>query len=49
VSPWCDDVAGLRDRLVHDYDQLDLRILRAVLADDLPALVDSIDRLLPDE
>jgi uncharacterized protein with HEPN domain len=43
-----DDIAGMRDRLVHDYDRLNLRILQAVLADDLPALIRTIDLLLPD-
>jgi uncharacterized protein with HEPN domain len=41
-----DDIAGMRDRLVHDYDHLNLRVLRAVLNDDLPRLTRTIDGLL---
>jgi uncharacterized protein with HEPN domain len=44
-----DDIAGMRDRLVHDYDRVNLRLLRAVVNDDLPRLVRTIDEVLKDE
>ena len=36
--PW-DGIAGMRDRLVHDYSNVDVEMLAGVLADDLPDLV----------
>jgi uncharacterized protein with HEPN domain len=44
--PW-DEIAGMRDRLAHDYASVDLDILREVVAEHLPHLVRSIDRVLP--
>jgi uncharacterized protein with HEPN domain len=41
-----DDIAGMRDRLVHDYGCVNLRVLQAVVDDDLPRLIRTIDRLL---
>jgi uncharacterized protein with HEPN domain len=41
-----DGITGMRDRLVHDYDHLNLRVLRAVVDDDLPRLTQTIDLLL---
>lgn len=43
-----DGIAGMRDRLVHDYDRLNLRLLRSVVNHDLPELVRAIDGLLAD-
>ena len=36
--PWR-DIAGLRDRLLHGYDTVDLDILWHIVHDDLPPLV----------
>ncbi len=43
--PW-DAIAGMRDRLVHDYTNIDVEVLRAVLAEDLDNLIGTIDRVL---
>ncbi len=41
-----DSIAGMRDRLAHDYGNVDLNILGEVIDKDLPRLVRSIDRIL---
>lgn len=46
--PW-DEIAGMRDRLAHDYGNVDLEILREVMQDHLPRLVRAIDRILAHE
>jgi uncharacterized protein with HEPN domain len=43
--PWS-DIAGMRDRLVHDYDQLDRDVLREVVEQHLPSLVATLDKIL---
>jgi uncharacterized protein with HEPN domain len=40
------NIAGMRDRLVHDYGQLDLVILEEVVGNHLPALIAGIDKIL---
>ena len=42
-----DEIAGMRDRLVHDYGNVDVEILREVVEEHLPALVEAIDGILP--
>lgn len=44
--PWR-ELAGLRDRLVHDYRNIDLDILWDVVSVEIPALLVSLDPLLP--
>ncbi len=41
--PWR-DIAGLRDRLLHGYDTVDLDILWHIVHDDLPPLVERIQK-----
>jgi uncharacterized protein with HEPN domain len=43
--PW-HAIIGLRNRLIHGYDAVDLDIVWQVLAQDLPALVVSLEQLL---
>ena len=43
--PWT-DVVAMRNRLIHGYDSVDHDILWTTVSDDLPVLVDSIDRLI---
>lgn len=43
-----DEIAGMRDRLAHDYGNVDLEILGEVVATHLPRLVRAIDRILGD-
>jgi uncharacterized protein with HEPN domain len=46
--PW-DEIAGMRDRLADDYGNLDVAILREIVAAYLPRLVRSIDQILGPE
>ncbi len=46
--PW-DDIAGMRDRLAHDYGNVDVEILREIVDVYLPRLVGSIDRIVGPE
>ncbi|AFY43134.1 DUF86 domain-containing protein [Nostoc sp. PCC 7107] len=41
------ELAGLRDRLVHDYKNIDLDILWDVVSVEIPALLVSLEPLLP--
>lgn len=42
-------IAGMRDRLVHEYWRLDLQVLRKTVEDDLPQLCRTIDLILARE
>jgi uncharacterized protein with HEPN domain len=44
--PWR-ELAGLRDRLVHDYKNIDLDILWDLVSVEIPALLVSLEPLLP--
>ncbi len=46
--PW-QQLIGLRNRLVHGYDQVDLDILWRIVAGDLPALVAELERIASEE
>ena len=39
-------IAGMRNRIYHDYDALDLRVLAATVSRDLPELVRALDVML---
>lgn len=39
--PWR-EIIGMRNRIVHGYDEVDFDILWAVIREDLPALVDRL-------
>lgn len=41
--PW-KQIAGTRDRLIHGYEAVDLDVVWAIVRDDLPLLVEQIDR-----
>ena len=43
--PWR-EVTGLRNRLIHEYDEVDLDILWTIVQDDLPPLAEQLDALL---
>lgn len=43
--PWR-RVVGLRNRLIHDYDRVDLEILWQIVTSDLPELVRELDRVV---
>jgi uncharacterized protein with HEPN domain len=46
--PWR-AIAGMRDRLVHGYDDVDLDLVWKTVSEDLPALIARLDRLAPRE
>jgi uncharacterized protein with HEPN domain len=43
--PW-HEIIAMRNRLVHGYFAVDLDILWTVVTDDLPELIDALDRLI---
>lgn len=45
--PWF-QAAGLRNRLVHDYESTDWRIISEIVFDELPPLVSSARHVLED-
>ena len=42
--PWV-DIAGLRNRLVHDYGNVDLRVIYLTLSEDIPALIKELEKM----
>lgn len=45
--PW-PQIIGMRNRVIHAYDQVDLDILWNVVELDLPALIDQLDQIVGD-
>ncbi len=43
--PWA-DIIGLRNRLIHNYRDVDLDILWRIVEADVPALIDALKRVL---
>jgi len=46
--PW-QAMIGMRHRLIHGYDGVDLAVVWKVVVTDLPALVLALEALIPDE
>jgi len=46
--PWR-DIADLRNRLIHGYEAVDLDILWAILRDDIPPLIDQLNKVIDSE
>ena len=46
--PWA-DIIGMRHRLVHAYFDINLDVLWQTVQEDLPALIDVLESLLPPE
>lgn len=44
--PW-GQITGLRNRLIHGYDSIDLDVLWQIISDDLPRLVSELERCFP--
>ncbi len=44
--PWA-QIIGLRNRLIHGYDEVDFDILWQILTQDLPALIPILEKLNP--
>jgi uncharacterized protein with HEPN domain len=45
--PW-PQIVGLRNRLIHGYDQVDFEVLWKIIQEDLPPLVVELRRILGD-
>lgn len=45
--PWA-EIVGLRNRLVHGYDSVDLDIVWQILDSDLPPLIGALQRIIMD-
>ncbi|MCI0476393.1 MAG: DUF86 domain-containing protein [Anaerolineales bacterium] len=43
--PWT-QIVGLRNRLIHGYDSIDLDILWQVVSEDLPPLIQSLEKIV---
>ena len=46
--PW-PQVVGMRNRLIHGYDQVDLDVLWDTIEDDLPPLITELKKILESE
>jgi len=46
--PWL-QIVGMRNRLIHGYDAVDLDVLWDTIIDDLPPLIDELEKILPSE
>lgn len=46
--PWL-QIVGMRNRLIHGYDAVDLNVLWDTIIDDLPPLIDELEKILPSE
>jgi len=43
--PWA-QIVGLRNRLIHGYDSVDLSILWRIVKDDVPPLITALENIL---
>ncbi len=43
------EMISMRNRLIHEYDTIDLRVVWQVLQDELPVLIAQIEPLIPPE
>ena len=46
--PW-KDIAGMRDKCVHDYRQIDIPLVWQITQTSIPALLQALEPLLPTE
>ncbi len=46
--PW-GRIAGMRNKLIHEYDHIDFDLVRDTVRTDLPVLVASLEKLFPPE
>ncbi len=43
------EINGMRNRLVHEYDDVNLAIVWTVVQDEIPRLIEELSTVLPDE
>ncbi len=43
--PWL-EIAGLRNRLIHGYDSVDFDVIWTIVCDDLPPLIEKLERIV---
>ena len=43
--PWS-QIVGMRNRLIHGYDEVDFDILWRIVTDDLPRLIEALEKAL---
>lgn len=46
--PWM-KIVGMRHRIVHDYDNVDLRVVWKIAMNDLPELISVLQKVVPKE
>ena len=46
--PW-PEIVGLRNRLIHGYDEVDFDILWQIVKTDLPSLIEKLEKILADQ
>ncbi len=46
--PW-PEIVSLRNRLIHGYDTVDFDILWQIVTQDLPPLIDALEKIVPPE
>lgn len=39
-------IVGLRNRLIHEYDRVNLRLLRLIIQNELPPLIAQLEQIL---
>ena len=46
--PWS-EISGMRNRLIHEYDDLDLDIVWETIKNSLPLLIEELERIVPSD
>ncbi len=44
--PW-NEISGMRNRLIHEYDDLDLEIVWDTVKHSLPSLIEELEKIVP--
>ncbi len=46
--PW-QQIIGMRNRLIHGYDEIDFEVLYRTISEDLPPLIAQLEKIVPPE
>jgi uncharacterized protein with HEPN domain len=46
--PW-QQIIGMRNRLIHGYDEIDFEVLHQTIVEDLPPLIAKLEKIVPHE